>query len=1186
MPLGGGDTAPPMHERDTGPREFRLSEVRFAPTKTMIGQFGNTYEAGTGILGGETAVGVTGAGVTGAGVTGAGGGYGWSTVTNKRIERRQTDNAKSQSWGKMPYQSSRREPRVDGKSVLSKGCFTCGKEGHVARKCPEKLAHVLCVSCHTKGHYASECEENRAKGRDGACFRCGKYGHQKRECETLEEDFADVIEIPLSETNKEHQSERVDHSDTSYSDTDENERVKTKTYSSILSFTSPQERASQMLEHKFQKQPVLTLKFQLSPGMRLVKEHVETAAALIGIKESGLVLGMMFEYNFVKLLMNKQKIGNLSDFCSEIKQEIIPGVVLAWSRQGEHKTFNVVIKGLDWDVPNGLIKAYLNCFGSVSNDGVKWADMDETSWPAERNPDTGRSTKLASGERLARITTKRSQLPRDHLLRGKRFLIEHRGQRTCRNCLGGPTECKSNCDHIVCKEERDLKKEWKDIIRNRCDKEGLDFDKLNHFQHKSPADEPSDTEPDDLHEDTDDQFNSSFYERGRPVIRELENNKPLIAIELLGVVATKTEEEAGELIWALMEKEVDDDANINAIRELWCNSVIDMDSSMTKKSFTKMVIKVEGEYEEESFIVQVWNLLRKVCFRTGMSIVPIYGKDDHDADSSKRKEKHYLISCLEDVRKKISQRNIEEEVAKSDENNVVHKFDLNEWITSSLGKGKKKLSTKNKSRHRDATSIKDEKVKHELIKLCDEMDKCINEILTTKPEDINLQKQIEYVLQLESWIKVIGFEWRPNLGAFKSPTVQEKDDKEETTTSVEEQHKNKTIQPPSEDETEDVSLKKDAIVSGEQPNREERFGSVLPAGDEEDDEMFHDDEDTEQVGSPADDELATVGIVAGLINDVIGSIPEQKDDSLEVNFGLLSALKEISGMVSPPPAMDWSISHVNSLLTDRELNPTSKDSIHQELANSVLSSTPMITEARVKKFHPSFITNHILTSVGLKGRKRTSSLPGCKDYEDENDEHDEYVQDEEDTRYFEEGKSSEEIIEDLKEEFGKNGDISKDIELKIDRLLKAPPDKKEMIMTTKIPNENFTEQKKAMKMNLIGNSSFARLSQWKSQRKDGKERRCGKCASCRSKCGDCQACLGDKKKSKLGCRKRFVCLKNSTYIDEPDLINGPLKRYRDEEMEDGTSCKGLKLSFSPEDEESTSYVEHSKDKVQHVVLHC
>ena len=201
-----------------------------------------------------------------------------------------------------------------------------------------------------------------------------------------------------------------------------------------------------MLDQKLPSQPILTLKFEIMRGMKLVKEHVEAAAHLLGISDGGLVLGMIIEFNFAKLLINKQKVPNISDFCSDIKREIIPGVILTWAREDDRRTFNVVIKGLAWNVPNSLVKAYLEIYGDVTKDGVKWGDMSDPSWLAETNPATGTHSKLASGERLARIITTRRQIPRDHILNGKRFYIEHKGQRTCRNCLEGPINCKSACD--------------------------------------------------------------------------------------------------------------------------------------------------------------------------------------------------------------------------------------------------------------------------------------------------------------------------------------------------------------------------------------------------------------------------------------------------------------------------------------------------------------------------------------------------------------------------------------------------------------------------------------------------------------------------------------------------------------------------------------------------------------------
>ena len=78
-------------------------------------------------------------------------------------------------------------------------------------------------------------------------------------------------------------------------------------------------------------------------------------------------------------------------------------------------------------------------------------ELSGLTWIAEKDPVNDAETKLASGERLARIRTTRQQIPRDHKINGRRFYIEHRGQKTCINCLGGPAECKHDCDDKICK---------------------------------------------------------------------------------------------------------------------------------------------------------------------------------------------------------------------------------------------------------------------------------------------------------------------------------------------------------------------------------------------------------------------------------------------------------------------------------------------------------------------------------------------------------------------------------------------------------------------------------------------------------------------------------------------------------------------------------------------------------------
>ena len=82
-------------------------------------------------------------------------------------------------------------------------------------------------------------------------------------------------------------------------------------------------------------------------------------------------------------------------------------------------------------------------------------------------------------------------------------------------------------------------------------------------------------------------------------------------------------------------------------------------------------------------------------------------------------------------------------------------------------------------------------------------------------------------------------------------------------------------------------------------------------------------------------------------------------------------------------------------------------------------------------------------------------------------------------------------------------------------------------------------------------------------------RRCGCCATCKHRCGDCQTCLGDVSKSKAGCKKRFECLKNSSFVDEPSLMRGCVKRLREEDEEKvHIHSKDLKLSESCEEEDS------------------
>ena len=116
-----------------------------------------------------------------------------------------------------------------------------------------------------------------------------------------------------------------------------------------------------------------------------------------------------------------------------------------------------------------------------------------------------------------------------------------------------------------------------------------------------------------------------------------------------------------------------------------------------------------------------------------------------------------------------------------------------------------------------------------------------------------------------------------------------------------------------------------------------------------------------------------------------------------------------------------------------------------------------------------------------------------------------------------------------------------------------------------------------------------KLSLKSNPRKDGKSRRCRKCASCKHRCGECQSCVSDNKKAKSGCKKRVLCLTNSSLVDEPDLLTeSPLKRLREDDLEEGTSfSKGLKLSKSIEEAEAkTGDSGHHVDRAKLCHLVC
>ena len=90
-------------------------------------------------------------------------------------------------------------------------------------------------------------------------------------------------------------------------------------------------------------------------------------------------------------------------------------------------------------------------------------------------------------------------------------------------------------------------KKWRDTIKVMCSKECLDFAKLNKkMEGGIEAEETENEELDDAEDDH--QLDQTFYERGKPIISELDFNRRLVAVELRGMIDVQTEEEAGVIV--------------------------------------------------------------------------------------------------------------------------------------------------------------------------------------------------------------------------------------------------------------------------------------------------------------------------------------------------------------------------------------------------------------------------------------------------------------------------------------------------------------------------------------------------------------------------------------------------------------------------------------------------------------
>ncbi|KAL4426649.1 hypothetical protein ABPG74_018727 [Tetrahymena malaccensis] len=111
------------------------------------------------------------------------GGNGWNSSGNTDNSGWGTSNTSSSMSSNFGQNSGRDRNQNGGNK--GKGCFKCGKDGHMAKDCTESQQQVRkqsngCFNCKQEGHMSKDCPNKQQKKNE--CFKCGEEGHFSKDC--------------------------------------------------------------------------------------------------------------------------------------------------------------------------------------------------------------------------------------------------------------------------------------------------------------------------------------------------------------------------------------------------------------------------------------------------------------------------------------------------------------------------------------------------------------------------------------------------------------------------------------------------------------------------------------------------------------------------------------------------------------------------------------------------------------------------------------------------------------------------------------------------------------------------------------------------------------------------------------------------------------------------------------------